>query len=110
MRIDVKENKIEETKNVPENADAKEIPPVPDERIAARLRTAMNFSVLGLILSVFAGVGLFFGVAGVIIGVKYRGEGETASRYAVGIGIAAAVLSLVFGALFAAALVLTVFG
>ena len=104
MRVDVEENKIVAEGSAKENEPAARS--AEEEKNASRLRTAVNFSVIGLILSVFAGAGIVFAVTGIVFGAKCRLEGETASRYAIGLGVAAAVLSFVFGALFAVAFVI----
>ena len=66
-----------------------------------QLRRALNFSVAGLILSIFFGVGSVFGAIGMILGILNRKKDQAASRYAIGIGIAAIVLSIIFAVLIA---------
>ena len=111
MQLHVKEKKLKTpAENGTENTASVKMPaekPDHTQKEANRkLRIAMNFSVIGLILSVFAGSGLFFGMAGFITALINRRKGEAVYAYAVGIGIAATVLSLVFASLFAVALIL----
>ncbi|MBP5308398.1 MAG: hypothetical protein J6Z34_04610 [Clostridia bacterium] len=112
MQIYVRERKVEEeNKKLTSPAEISQSEPAPDpkeEMENGRLRIALNLSVIGLILSVFAGLGVFFGVAGAITGAVNRRENENASRYAIGIGIAATALSVIFAVLFAVAAALSV--
>ena len=59
-------------------------------------RTAVNLSVIGLILSVFGGVGIFFSVAGVICGMLKKDIDPLSSRFAILLGSLGAVLALIF--------------
>ena len=70
-------------------------------------KNALVFAILGLILGPFAGIGIFFSVAGLALGVNCRAK-STAKTWA----IAVAVTGVILNAAFIAALIvaLTVYG
>lgn len=63
------------------------------------MRLALNLSLVGLILSVFCGLGIFFGVAGLVLGALWGGNRYQATSMAIKLGITAIVLSAAFGLL-----------
>lgn len=60
------------------------------------VRRGLNFSLIGLILSVFCGLGLVFSIIGTVFGSKSAKYDKTAARYSIGMGIAGIVLSSLF--------------
>ncbi len=66
---------------------------------AKKMRLALNLSLVGLILSVFCGLGIFFGVAGLVLGALWGGTRYQATSMAIKLGITAIVLSAAFGLL-----------
>ncbi len=62
-------------------------------------RTGLNLSLIGLILSVFAGLGIFFSIAGIAVGACRYKRDNVACKYAIGLGIAGVIMSVIFGVL-----------
>ena len=60
------------------------------------VRKALNLSLVGLILSIFCGVGLVFSIIGTVLGATHSKYDKTASKYSVGMGIAGIILSSIF--------------
>jgi len=69
------------------------------QKNAPATRICLNLSVIGLIVSVFAGLGIFFSLAGLILGCVRRKDDALVSRYAIVMGIIGIVLSVIFAAL-----------
>ena len=70
-----------------------------DLQIKGRVKTAAMFSRIGLVLSVL-GIGLIFSLCGIIYGAVCSRAGEPLGKTAVALGVAGAVLSLMFGGMF----------
>ena len=62
----------------------------------ASKKTAINLSVIGLIASLLCGVGIFFSLAGIIMGCVNRKQDALVSRYAIVMGISGSALSIIF--------------
>ena len=60
---------------------------------------AVKLSVAGLILSVFGGMGIFFALAGLIMGLSGRKKDAAQYNSAVFVGAGGMILSVIFGAL-----------
>ncbi|MDY2851863.1 MAG: hypothetical protein SOV55_07070 [Candidatus Borkfalkiaceae bacterium] len=72
------------------------------------VRKALNLSLVGLILSIFCGVGLVFSIIGTVLGATHSKYDKTASKYSVGMGIAGIILSSIFIVLTVAVIVVLV--
>lgn len=57
---------------------------------------ALNLSLVGLILSVFAGLGIFFSIAGTAAGACSKRDESSARTSAIAIGIGGIILSAIF--------------
>ena len=79
------------------------------QEVSFKLRTALNLSVIGLILSVFGGLGIFFSVAGLIMGINLAKHDKVGSRYAITLGVIGAVLSVLFCILLVCIIVIALF-
>jgi len=71
-----------------------------------KTRTAVNLSVIGLILSVFGGLGVFFSVAGIVCGMLRKNEDATSSSFAILLGTVGTVLGVLFAGMLLVCLII----
>lgn len=67
---------------------------------SSRIKTAAMLSRIGLILSI-VGIGLIFSICGIVCGLVCSKAGEPLGKTAVALGVAGAVLSVIFGGMIA---------
>ena len=65
-----------------------------------RIKTATMLSRIGLILSIL-GIGIIFSISGILFGLFCSKAGEPLGKTAVALGVAGAVLSVIFGGMLA---------
>lgn len=59
-------------------------------------RRALNLSIIGLILSVFCGIGLVFSIIGTVLSAVYKKDDALSCKYSMAMGISGIVLSVAF--------------
>ena len=113
MQLPVKEVKIENGRLVYELA-AEAVQPVKEEvkvkdpemermlaeeKIVKRRERCVKLSIIGLITSVLAGIGIIFSVMGIVDGIIIRKRDARLSRSAITLGVVGCILSVLFAVL-----------
>ncbi|MBR2968273.1 MAG: hypothetical protein IKC36_00350 [Clostridia bacterium] len=113
MQLPVKEVKIENGRLVYELA-AEAVQPVKEEvkvkdpemermlaeeKIVKRRERCVKLSIIGLITSVLAGIGIIFSVMGIVDGIIIRKRDALLSRSAITLGVVGCILSVLFAVL-----------